>query len=117
MGSMFSSKKEDSKPMDQKFYGNQNPDTSNYGNRTDGTPKGKGFMGELKRPDGGISTELSIGVNIDGKETEIPSLVPTLTKTETDHLLAGGKPTPGIVSKATTHAVKRIKNGLSPFAD
>ena len=87
-----------------------------YGKRADGTAKGEGFLGALKRPDGGISTEISIGVNIDGKEVEIPALVPTLTKQEIDHLLADGKPTPAIVEKAVAHARGRIEKGLSPFA-
>ncbi len=84
--------------------------------RVDGTNKGLGFLGPLKRPDGKISTELSIGVEFNGRETEIPSLVPTLTKGEIEHLLGGGKPTDGIVDKAVAHAKKRFKEGKSPFA-
>lgn len=87
-----------------------------YGNRVDGTPKGKGYFGELQRPDGSISTEISIGVNIDGKETEIPSLVPTLTDDEKKYLLSGEKPTPAIIEKAVKFAHERIKSGKSPFA-
>ena len=71
----------------------------------------------MKRPDGKVSTEISIGVNINGKETEIPTLVPTLTKDEIDYLLKGGKPTKEIVDKAVKHAKKRMSQGLSPFAD
>ncbi len=78
--------------------------------------KGQGFLGTLKRPDGMVSTELSIGVNIDGKEIEIPSLVPTLTKEEITYLLKGNKPTQKIVDKAVKHAKKRITEGKSPFA-
>ena len=85
--------------------------------RADGTEKGPGFLGTLQRPDGRVSTELSIGVEFDGKETEIPSLVPTLTQDETDHLLGGGDPTDAIVDKAVSHAKKRIKQGKSPFAE
>lgn len=88
-----------------------------YGYRKDGAPKGKGFFGELKMADGSIATELSIGVNIDGKETEIPTLVPTLTEEEKQYLLAGGQPTETIVQKAATSAQERIKAGQSPFAD
>ena len=93
--------------------------------RADGTKKGNGFLGVLKRPDGGVSTELSIGVNIGGKEIEIPTLIPTLTKEEKKYLLA----TPpnkmftanpfifkGIKEKAIKHAQDRINKGLSPFA-
>jgi len=88
----------------------------NYGVRADGTKKGNGFLGALQRPDGDVSTELSVGVRINGKETEIPSLVPTLTKGEIDHLLKGGEPTPQIVQKAVDFAKKRIADGKSPFA-
>ncbi len=87
-----------------------------YGARQDGTQKGKGYFGELARPDGGFSTELSIGVNLDGKEVEIPALVPTLSQEEKDFLLEGNKPTQEIVNKAVKHARERMKQGKSPFA-
>lgn len=87
-----------------------------YGKRADGSKKGAGYFGELKRPDGGVSTELSIGVGINGKETEIPLLVPTLTPTEIELLLRGDDPTAGIVDKAYDHAIMRIGQGKSPFA-
>jgi len=94
---------------------------NNYGMRADGTPKGKGYLGELKRKDGRVSTEISIGVELDGKETEIPTLVPTLTKEEVNYLLndwrEGMKIPEPIVRKAVEHAKKRMKSGLSPFAD
>jgi len=89
---------------------------SSYGVRADGTQKGKGFWGELQGAEGKPSTELSIGVNFDGKETEIPTLVPTLTQQEIDYLLGGGKPTLEIVDKAVEHARQRIFQGKSPFA-
>jgi hypothetical protein len=89
---------------------------ADFGKRADGTSKGLGYFGILQRPDRKISTELSIGVNIDGKETEIPSLVPTLTRSEIDYLLAGGKPTEPIVNKAKTFAIKRLREGKNPFA-
>lgn len=84
--------------------------------RLDGTVKGPGFLGTLQRPDGNISTEISIGVEFDGVETQIPTLVPTLTQSETNHLLAGKKPTPAIIKKAIAHAKKRMRAGKSPFA-
>jgi hypothetical protein len=86
-----------------------------YGNRADGTPKGKGWLGELTLPDGRVATEISVGVKIDGKETEIPLLVPGLTKKEIDHLLSGKDATDAIVEKAVEHAKKRIRAGKSPF--
>lgn len=88
-----------------------------YGNRPDGTPKGKGFLGELKRPDGAVSTEISVGVNIGGKEMDIPTLVPTLTKAEVDSLLRGDRPSDAIVQKAVDHAKMRLSQGKSVFAD
>jgi len=78
--------------------------------------KGLGYFGQLKRPGGGISTELSIGVSIDGEEIEIPALVPTLTKKEIDYLLVGNEPNEEIIRKAVAHAKKRKVGGRSPFA-
>lgn len=89
----------------------------NYGKRQDGTDKGLGFFGELKRPDGDVSTELSIGVNLGGKETEIPLIVPTLDKVELDYLLSGGKATPAIIQKSVNHALSRLQSKQSPFAE
>ena len=89
---------------------------SDYGNRPDGTAKGAGFFGELNRPDGNISTELSIGVNFDDKETQIPLLVPTLSRGEIDHLLSGKQATRAIVDKAAQFALGRMREGKSPFA-
>lgn len=91
-------------------------DTGPYGLRPDGTKKSTGFFGELKRPDGDISTELSIGIDFGKGEMEIPMLVPNLSKTEINHLLSGGEPTPSIIDKAVAHARMRLDNGLSPFA-
>jgi len=88
-----------------------------YGKRADGTEKGEGYFGKLDRPDGKISTELSIGVELDGKEVEIPSLVPTLTEEEKQYLLDGNEPTEAIIKKAVEHAKKRMAEGKSPFAD
>jgi len=85
--------------------------------RVDGTIKGPGFLGELKRPDGKVSTEISIGVNMGGKEMEIPTLVPTLTQSEIKHLLDGKKPTDAIVDKAVAHAKKRMDEGKSVFKE
>lgn len=87
--------------------------------RVDGTTKGDGFLGVLQRPDGKVSTELSIGVQIDGKETQIPTLVPTLTTAEVQTLLAlpeGVQPPPAIAQKAVDFAKQRIAEGKPVFA-
>lgn len=86
-----------------------------FGQRPDGTFKGPGFMGVLPNKMGGVSTELSVGVEINGKEHEIPTLVPSLDKEEVDYLLAGFEPTQEIVDKAVQHAIGRIDSGKSPF--
>lgn len=96
----------------------------NYGNRADGSKKGGGYFGELKRPDGSVSTEISIGVGINGKEVEVPLIVPTLNKRELDYLLKADPKSkqffdqmpPQILDKAVDHAAQRIRNGQSPFA-
>ena len=87
--------------------------------RPDGTTKGEGFFGKLPRPDNRVSTEIGIGVTIDGKEVLIPSMVPTLNKAELDELLSlpeGKIPSLAIRQKAQAHAEERMKRGLSPFA-
>lgn len=90
--------------------------------RPDGSPKGTGFLGRVALPGGDFATEFSIGVQIDGKETEIPTLVPTLTKAEveklTSDIIPNRKPIPdAIVNKAVAHARARIAAGESPFHD
>lgn len=87
-----------------------------YGLREDGTPKGNGFFGMLPHSNGNRSSELSIGVNFDGKEHLIPSLVPTLSREEINHLLGGNAMTDAIVSKAVEHARQRMMAGLPVWA-
>lgn len=96
-----------------------------YGLRPDGTPKGSGWLGpiEIRMPDGstGVMTEYSVGVQINGKQTNIPSLVPTLTPEEVElmktDIVPNGKPVPdAIVRKAADFARKRIARGLSVWA-
>ena len=93
---------------------NPEPDLG-YGKREDGTQKGKGYFGELMTPDGKKMTEYSIGMEINGKEVLMPSLVPTLTKAEVDHIVKGKPLTDAIMDKAVAHAKKRIAEGKSPF--
>ncbi len=88
-----------------------------FGSRRGGTPKGMGFLGVLKTPKGESMTEYTIGVNIDGKEMDIPSLVPTLTAAEVDHITSTGQITDAIQKKAVAHAKSRLKAGKSVFAD
>lgn len=96
-----------------------------YGNRPSGEKKGMGYFGELKRRNGDVSTEISVGVGMNGKEMEIPLIVPTLTKKELEYLLStdvesksffSNMPS-SIMDKAYDHAQTRIKSGMSPFAN
>ena len=91
-----------------------------YGLREDKTQKGNGFMGMIGRPNDDMkSSELSIGVNIGGKDVLIPSIVPTLTKKQLDVLLAlppGTIPPRDIIDTASKYAQDRIGKGLTPFA-
>jgi hypothetical protein len=90
-----------------------------YGVRASGEAKGQGYFGALKRPGGGFSSELSIGVEIDGKEMEIPSLVPGLTAAETQQMLAlkpGEQPPTSVIAKAIAHARERLTAGKSVWA-
>uniref|UniRef100_A0A6M3JDB3 Uncharacterized protein n=1 Tax=viral metagenome TaxID=1070528 RepID=A0A6M3JDB3_9ZZZZ len=101
------------------------PGATGFGARTDGTPKGNGWLGVLKRPDGKVSTELSVSVNFDGKETLIPLLVPGLTEKEVNFLLKS-EPSPEILKtpegkaifeKAKAHALEMLRAGKSPFKE
>lgn len=92
--------------------------------RPDGSKKSmKGFLGPMERPDGGVSTEISAGFEIEGKEVDIPLMVPGLTKKEIDYLLNADiqgedffKNMPdSIQDKAIDHAKKRMKEGKSVF--
>lgn len=95
-----------------------------FGNRPDGTPKGKGFLGTLQLKGGGVATEYSVGVELESKggaETDIPTLVPTLTKSEIDlminDIIPNQKSVPEeILQKAVDHANKRVREGKSVFA-
>jgi hypothetical protein len=108
--------------MDPGLYAGADEKSRGFGKRRDGTDKGDGFLGILKRPDGRVSTELAIGITgllPDGKEIDIPSIVSTSTKEEVETLLnlQEGEQIPRpIVDKAVAHARERIKAGKSPFA-
>lgn len=91
-----------------------------FGLRADDTPKGRGFFGPIALPGGGVATEFSIGVEFDGVETQIPTLVPTLTDEEfnllTTDIIPNRKKVPeSIVRKSVEHARGRISQGQSPF--
>ncbi len=91
----------------------------NYGNRPDGSAKGTGWMGEIPRPDGTVMTEVTSGVNIDGKDVNIPLITPRATKDDIEYLKNADvkgkdfyKNMPkGLMDRAVDHAVKQMKSG------
>lgn len=103
------------------FVGEPGNPSENFGNRFNSNqPKQNGFLGVF-RVGGTAVSENSIGVQINGKETQIPTLVPGLTKEEVssviDNALSGGKLPlpPEVVAKAVAHAKERIAQGMDPF--
>ena len=96
-------------------------ETNNNNKRPDGTNKGTGWLGKQKNMRGETVTEYSIGVEIDGKEVLIPTLVPDLTSSEVQAVLdssATGKELPAtVIKKAVDNAIKRMAKGKSPFKD
>ena len=66
-------------------------------------------------------TEVSVGMEINGKKMEVPTMVPTLTKDEIKALSSmklegNAKNIPqSILIKAKKHALMRLEQGKSPF--
>jgi hypothetical protein len=87
-----------------------------YGSRLDGAPKGRGYFGPIRLPDGNVMTELSIGVDYGSGEKEIPAITPLLSREELDSLIAGNPITEDVIRKAVTWARAREHYGLSPWA-
>lgn len=95
-----------------------------YGNRPDGSKKGKGWLGAIDLGGGNVATEYtsqSQSVLVDGKQIDFPTLVPTLTKEEIDEMkkiMAAGKdPSDSVMQKAVDHALKQLAEGKSVFVD
>lgn len=100
--------------------------------RDDGSQKGSGFLGVMKRPDGGVMSELSVGAKklptgaivpednqYVGKYIDVPSMVPTLNPVEIHKLLLwreGQQIDPNVLQKAADFASKRSLAGQSVFA-
>lgn len=77
--------------------------------------KYSGWKGVHINKEGKKVTEHSVGYGIDGKEVEIPMIVPSTTKSELNRILNKQQPTAAMVKKAIDHAKMRIKQGKSPF--
>tara|TARA_R110000822_G_scaffold220348_1_gene354333 strand:+ start:1436 stop:1738 length:303 start_codon:yes stop_codon:yes gene_type:complete len=74
-----------------------------------------GWKGIHINKEGKKVTEHSMGFGMNGKEVEIPMIVPSTTKEEIDIILKKGQPTSIMIKKAIAHAEKRIAEGKSPF--
>ena len=87
--------------------------------RVDGTPKSDtGYLDVIISDSGKNMTEFSVGVEIEGKETLIPMLVPGLTDDEIGFLKTEPNPKDipeSLMRKAVDHAVKQKKEGKPIF--
>jgi len=91
------------------------PKTRIHGLRENGSPKGTGYFGPLALVDEEDCYTAELPFNI-GTGWWVPLVVPTLTRAELTHLVAGGKYTNNILHKAMTHAQHRHTLGLPAFA-
>lgn len=100
-------------------------DKQNFGKRPDGSEKGLGYLGKIKRPDGSVMTEVTSGFEINGKETDIPLITKYSTKEDLEYLKNAdlqskeffNKMPNGLVERAIKHAMDRQKQGLPIYAD
>lgn len=96
-----------------------------YGRRPDGTLKGDGWMGVQNATDKNGNpikvTEYSVGVNINGTEMDIPTLIPGMSQADVNRVVQAAandeSPPADIVKRATEFAQKRVSAGLSPFKE
>lgn len=89
-----------------------NPETKDFS----GDQKQAGWRGMIPLPAGGVMTEYSAGVKIDGKEVEVPLIVPATTDEEIELLRTSPKTIPdSIYDRARTWAEYRIGKKKSPF--
>jgi len=88
--------------------------------RPDGSMKGSGWLGVHKTPSGSDVTEYSVGIEIDGKQMDIPTMVPGLTKAEVEQVITAAEygefPNRSVMDKAVSHARKMLAAGKSVYA-
>ena len=85
-----------------------------YSARVDGSRRGRGYFGAVavKGDVKCFATELPVTIG----GILIPLIIPSLSRDELAHLVAGGDPTQPILRKAVDHAGARLGRGLSPFS-
>lgn len=96
-----------------------------FGRRPDGSYKDVGYYGTLFGLDGSGITEMSIGVEIEGREMDIPMLVPGLSLEAREAIVFGDpdKTANELLNSIPakdralifSHAEERVKQGKSPF--
>ena len=98
--------------------------TPDYGKRRDGSKKGKGWLGAIDLGGGNVATEFttqSDDVQVDGKQIDFPTLVPTLSPEDVERMkkviTSKGKIPKDIMQKAIEHARKQLAGGKSVFAN
>jgi hypothetical protein len=96
--------------------------TEDWGLRNDGvTPKGPGWLGVFYTKDGQPVTEYSIGVEINGKKMDIPTLVPSLTAAEIESVVKAAETnspvSEAVVQKAVAFARNQINKGDPIFKE
>jgi hypothetical protein len=86
-----------------------------YGFRIDGTKKDKGWLGEIRMPDGvSVMTEMSIG-EPNSNETFRPAITPNMHPAVLNYMRQTGEVPMDAVFTSDSFANKRIKAGQSPF--
>ena len=88
--------------------------------KMDGDQKQAGWRGVLPDGKGGVMTEVSVGTQLNGKEVQIPLIVPDSTEEDLKRIaqIANGELTEipdDLMEKAVAFAQKRIAEGKSPF--
>lgn len=88
--------------------------------KMDGEQKQAGWRGILPDGKGGVMTEVSVGTQINGKEVQIPLIVPDSTEEDLRRIaqIANGELTDipdDLMEKAVAFAKKRINAGKSAF--
>ena len=86
-----------------------------YGERIDGTEKERGFLGEIRMPDGrDVMTEVSVGMP-NTNELFRPSIIRGMHPADLNYLRETGIVPEDLYQASLLHAQKRIKEGKSPF--
>lgn len=98
---------------------NENPNTA-YGMRYGSNKyKQQGYFGEIPIGGGDVATEYSVSQNINGKDVEMPTIVPSLTYDELEAVKNSAKYGTDIPDeiyrKAALHAQMRMSQNKSPF--